>query len=173
MGNLILTEGFAALRGEVEIELDDIARGIASCRWPARVELLQRRPALILDAAHTVESMAALMAALQTHFPGRGLRFVFGCSAGKNHRAMLGLMAPRCRSLIATQADSPRAIAAPEIADAASAAGITAVRAIANPPEAVMTALREAAPDEVVCVTGSFFVAGEVRHAWEQGKLLN
>jgi len=160
-------------RGELEVEPDDVARGIAGCQWPARVELLQRRPALVLDAAHTVESMAALMAALQTHFPGRGLRFVFGCSAGKNHQAMLGLMAPRCQSLIATQADSPRAIPAPEIADAARTAGIGAVRAVADPPEAVRTALREAGPDEVVCVTGSFFVAGEVRHAWEQGKLLN
>ena len=48
---------------------------------------------------------------------------------------------------------------------------IEAVKSIADPPEAVRTALREARPDEVVCVTGSFFVAGEVRHAWQEGSL--
>ena len=73
--------------------------------------------------------------------------------------------------MIATQADSPRAVAAEEIVRLAREEGIARVSAVTRPPEAVREALREARRDDVVCVTGSFFVAGEVRYAWEQGGL--
>ena len=37
-----------------------VARGLAEVRWPARVELVSRRPAVVLDTAHNVPSAEAL-----------------------------------------------------------------------------------------------------------------
>jgi len=157
--------------GELELEPDAVRTGAAHCRWPARVELLARAPALILDAAHTVESVQALVEALATHFPSRAVSFVFGCSADKNAERMLTLMAPNCVRLVATRSESPRAVPAGEIARLAAGAGIARVDCVESGPQAVARALGEAGPDEVVCVTGSFFLAGEVREAWELGSL--
>ena len=157
--------------GKLKIEPEAVRRGIASCRWPARVELLQRRPALVLDAAHTVESVEALLAALEAHFPGRPLRMVFGCSQDKNYEAMLRLIVPRCTSLITTQANSPRAMDAQQLGWLAFQIGLKNIRAVISPPEAVRECLRAAAAHEIVSVTGSFFVAGEVAEAWQKGIL--
>ena len=161
------------LRGAGELELDPeaVRAGVGSCRWPARVELLERSPALVLDSAHTAESIAALLAALEVHFPGRPVRFVFGCSADKDAQRMVGMLAPRCAGFLATQADSVRAMPAHEVARVAARAGIGNVACMPDAPQAAARALEDAAPEEVVCVTGSLFLAGEVRLAWERGGL--
>ena len=160
-----------ASRGELNVSPEAIRNGIAHCRWPARVELLQRCPALVLDTAHTLESTRALLDAIETHLPGRAIHVVFGCLADKNIRAMLNVVAPRCASLVTTRADSPRAADAENLAREARAAGIDPVRAVPSAPQAVRESLREAGPGDVVCVMGSFYIAGAVRHAWELGEL--
>jgi len=153
-----------------EVPPQVVHRAIAEFRLPGRIEVLQRRPALILDVAHTVESVRALLDALETHFPGRAVRVVFGCSADKNLRGMLEALRGRCNALTATQAqDMPRALPAQEIAAAARELNFPCgVKTAPNAVEAVETALAEAQPDDVVCITGSFFTAGEVRAHWLQ-----
>ncbi len=158
-------------RGEVSVSPEAIRDGIAHCHWPARVELLQRCPALVLDTAHTLESTRALLDAIEIHLPGRAIRMVFGCLADKNIGAMLAVLAPRCVSLVTTQADSPRAADAEDLAREARAAGMSPVRAVPSAPQAVRESLQAAGSGDVVCVMGSFYVAGAVRRAWELGEL--
>ena len=153
-------------KGEIAVRSDAVDRAIRTCRVPARVELIQRRPPLILDAAHTVESVQALLKAIEVHFPGRKLRTVFGCSQGKDIEGMLRLLAPRCAALIATEAPSPRALGAGEIAKLARRTGIPAVAEATPPWDAVAEALQQAGPEDIACVTGSFYVAGAVRDKW-------
>jgi len=155
--------------GIVNVSDESIRAGIAECTSPGRVELLQRRPAVVLDTAHTVESIEALMKALEAHFPAKPLKVIFGCSRDKNINAMIGLLSARCRELVATQADSPRARSAEQVAAAASAAGIPSVRQLGSPPVAMQTVLAESDPDDLVCVTGSFYVAGEICSLWTPG----
>jgi len=154
--------------GRLRISPVHIHSGIAAARWPARIEVLQKQPLLILDSAHTVESVEALVAALQVHFPGRAPIMVFGCSQDKNLAGMLRVLRQYCRGLTATQADSPRAVPADRIARTARECGIETPKAIVPAPKAVRETLRLAGRDDMVCVTGSFFIAGEVRADWMQ-----
>jgi len=156
-------------RSALRIEPHAIRAGVARCRWPARVEVLRRQPALVLDSAHTVESVQALLDALATHFPRRRFHLVFGCSSDKNVRGMLELLAPRCASLTTTRSRSPRAADAQELARLARELGAPGATAVTDCVEAVQACVARAAPQEIATVTGSIFVAGEVRHAWEQG----
>jgi len=167
VGAIEMVRHYAGLR----IEPGAVAEAVAGFRIPARVEVLQRGPAVVLDVAHTVESIDALLEALDTHFPGRRLRVVFGCSAGKKLSGMLQSLIPRCLRFTATQANLPRAMPAEEVAAAARLAasgGATQpeVRTVRDPWQALQEAVDAAEPDEVVCVTGSFYVAGEVRAGW-------
>jgi len=153
----------------LEADMERLRHAIAGFSMPGRIELLQRSPAVILDVAHTVESVEALTSAIETHLPGRKVHFVFGCSVGKRLEGMLGRLLPGCASLTATQAKLPRALPAAEVALAArQLAGQNgpAIEVMEDPWEALRAALRRAGPQDVVCVTGSFYVAGEVRAAW-------
>jgi dihydrofolate synthase/folylpolyglutamate synthase len=175
LGNLAAAVGaveVCAERAGFALGQDAVRRAVAEFRMPARVEVLQRGPAFILDVAHTVESVQALLDTLEAHFPGRAVHVVFGCSDDKDTAGMLGVLKPRCISFTATQArDMPRALAAEEVAAVARELGFEqavpgGVRVTADVLEAVDAALSAAQPDEVVVLTGSFFTAGQVRQVW-------
>jgi dihydrofolate synthase/folylpolyglutamate synthase len=149
-------------RDGVRLSPEAVRDALAEFRVPARIEVAQRRPVLVLDVAHTAESVAALLAALERHFPGRKLHAVFGCSADKDAAGMLKLLAEGSASLTLTQARLPRAMSAEALAELAHPARPD-VRVEPDSRRAAEQALRQAAPDDVVCVTGSFYVVGEVR----------
>ena len=154
----------------LELDRDCVAQAIREFQVAGRVEVLQRGPAVILDVAHTVESVEALLAALELHFPGRPVHLVFGCSTDKDAPAMLRLLLPRCVSFTATQAGLSRATPAEEVAQAAEETGMAGAcggaRIVLNPWEAMQGALSRAEPGDVVCSTGSFYTAGEIRAGW-------
>jgi dihydrofolate synthase/folylpolyglutamate synthase len=159
----------AAERAREEMEWDEVAPAISRYEIEGRMEVLQRSPAVILDVAHTVESIDALLKALETHFPERALHVVFGCSAGKKVRGMLHRLRRRCVSLTLTQAQNPRAMAADELERTARAIDLKppeGLSVIADSRDALESALAKAEPADVVCVTGSFFTAGEIRERW-------
>jgi dihydrofolate synthase/folylpolyglutamate synthase len=159
------------------IPADVLREALAGFSMPGRLELVGHRPALVLDVAHTVESVEAMLHTLDTHFPGRPVRVVFGCSRDKNVGGMLDALRGRCVSFTATQAMSPsvraRVLPVDELSALARAHGLEAagahVSTCASPAAAVAQAMAEAEPQDVVCVAGSFYVTGEVREAVAPG----
>jgi dihydrofolate synthase/folylpolyglutamate synthase len=147
-----------------------IAEAIAGFRIPGRVEVIQRQPAVILDVAHTVDSMEALLKALDAHFPGRPLRVVFGCSSDKDVPGMLQQFAGRCASFTVTEAKLSRAMAAEKVAQLARETGLAdscgGLRMISDAWTALQDTLAQANAQDVVCATGSFYTAGEMRAEW-------
>ncbi|MFW6189938.1 MAG: bifunctional folylpolyglutamate synthase/dihydrofolate synthase [Planctomycetota bacterium] len=174
LDNLAAAVGAAELAAEctgLELTPEVVAASVAAYGVPGRVEVLQRGPALVLDVAHTVESIRALLEALATHFPERRVLLVFGCSRDKNVSGMLEVLKQRCGGFTATQAENPRAMPAEEVAEAARGLGFDAdvpggVISTPDPVAAVDNALQAAGPADIVCLTGSFYTAGEVRAAW-------
>lgn len=148
--------------GRLDVKPPYIHQGIARSVCHGRVEVLEKSPAVVLDTAHTRESIQALLSALDTHFPERDLIIVFGCSADKSYEKMFNLLAPRCTRLIVTRAQSDRAASPEVLADAARDAGISTVNIVEIASEALDRARAVSAADDVICVTGSFYVAGEV-----------
>jgi dihydrofolate synthase/folylpolyglutamate synthase len=155
---------------KLEIPRDHMQRALKRCTCPGRIEVLRRSPALVLDAAHTVESVEALLDAMETHFPDRRILLVFGCSADKNLAGMMERLAPRTARVFTTRADSPRAADPGVLAELARESGAETTTMVPA-ARAVRGALNLAGPCDLVCVTGSFYVAGEVRTAWERGEL--
>jgi len=174
LANLAAAVGAVELATEgADLELDParVAAALAEFTAPGRVELLQRSPGLVLDVAHTVESVQALLAACETHLPGRALHVVFGCSADKNVRGMLGLLRGRCASFTAVQAGLPRALPAEQVVEVARAYQVAPegeIRLIRDAWDAARDALARARPEDVVCATGSFYTAGEIRARWRE-----
>ncbi len=70
-----------------------VLRGLREVRWPARVELVSWRPAVVLDSAHNVPSAEALVAALHGELNVRHKAVVFAVSSDKPYAEMLGVLA--------------------------------------------------------------------------------
>ena len=62
----------------VEIDQLAIQRGLASVRWPCRIEFLKQRPPVIADGAHNKDSARALAQTLRDDLGLRNVVFVVG-----------------------------------------------------------------------------------------------
>lgn len=142
-----------------------IRQGFSEVYWPARFEILQRNPPVIVDSAHNRDSAQKLRQALDDYFPGYPVVLVFGASEDKDIHGMFTELVPRVRQVVATKSVHPRAIEPEQLVEMAHQFGRPA-HAIPEVEAALEEALRLAAGEAVVLVTGSIFVAAAVRQTW-------
>ncbi|MFW6163988.1 MAG: glutamate ligase domain-containing protein, partial [Planctomycetota bacterium] len=134
----------------------------------ARIETVAEGPRVVVDAAHNVASVRALLATLDAEFAFDRLLFVVGVSADKDVDGILRELAPRAALVVTTASDSPRACPPEDLLRLVQAIGDVEAVARAEPEQALHLARERAGPDDLVCVTGSFYLAGEVIEALEQ-----
>lgn len=134
-------------------------RGIERTRLPGRFQVIERDgKTLVLDVAHNQDSAEALAAALRQELPGRPITMVVGVSRGHAPEGLLNILAPLIHRVVATEPPfRPRP--AEEVVVVASAVGLPS-ESIADASEAITYAWEQAAPGEVVLVTGSFYTVG-------------
>ena len=151
-------------RPSLAVNCDDVARGFAALKWPARVEILGQRPCLVIDGAHNAASAIALVETLLTCFPLSRRTLVFGTTREKDLRGQLLALLPLFDEVIATRyLENPRSMPTETIADAGLMLTGQTIRTTDHPAEALELARRLTAPDSLICVTGSLFLAAEVR----------
>lgn len=132
-----------------------LGKALRSLSLPARVERFPGSPPVILDAAHTAESVRALRVTLdEIGFP-RPRTLVFSLAQGKNLSGILAELGPLADETLWTLADPARSIPPAELREAAGRGQV-----IESPVEALREALRRGHP---VIVTGSFYLAGALR----------
>jgi dihydrofolate synthase/folylpolyglutamate synthase len=145
----------------VDISESSVRAGIESAYLPGRLEVLQQSPTLLIDGAHNQDSAYKLADALKTSFSYKRLILVMGMVKGHSPRDVAGILSPMADVFIATAPDSGRAAPAESVAEVARehCANVSIVEPVAD---AVHHALTLAAPDDLVCVTGSFYTISEV-----------
>jgi dihydrofolate synthase / folylpolyglutamate synthase len=146
----------------VPVGADAIRRGLAAVRWPARIELIDTAPHTIIDVGHNPASMAALRDALQELLGGRRLVLVFGMLATKDYRTVTAMIAPLADAVVTTTPDNPHALPAEELAvEVRRYTG--RVTAVPDRYLAVERGRALAGPEDVLLITGSFYLVGEAR----------
>lgn len=164
--NAALALACAKRVGEADLT-DRVARtaaeGFARVELPGRLELVARAPWVLIDAAHTRASAAALSRVLE-RIPARRSHLVLSISSGKDSEAILQSLLPRVEEVTVTRAEPLRSLDPSEIARAIrSAAPRVAVRVVPNPHLAVRAARDRLGAEDLLCVTGSIYLAGIAR----------
>ena len=90
-------------RGGWAIPAAAVRRGLAEVVWPARVEVVARRPTVVIDAAHNAASVAALLEVLDESFSARRRWLIFGTTQEKDLRGMIGLLLGRFDQVVFTR----------------------------------------------------------------------
>jgi dihydrofolate synthase/folylpolyglutamate synthase len=142
-----------------------VRQGLATVRWPARIEVVARRPTVIVDAAHNAASISSLLTTLDESFRARRRWLVFATTQEKPVREMLAQLLPRFDGVVLTRyLNNPRYVPVEELAALAQAEAAS-VDCCATPEEAWQRVKKLASADDLICVTGSFFLAAEMRQA--------
>ena len=145
---------------------DVVSAGLAQARVPGRLEIVGRRPLVLLDGAHNPDGARSAVAALDEDFASSGRRFlVVGMQAGRDVRGVLrALEAEQAEMVVACTAPTTRGIAAAEIAASAASLGASCEQAD-SVSGALELVLGRAGADDVVIVAGSFTVVGAAKVA--------
>ncbi len=149
---------------EAPLSAEVVHEAFGGVRVPGRMEVVSRRPLVILDGAHNPAGAEAAATTLASEFPAsRDRVIVIGLLRGRDPGEMLGAVAgPHTRAVVACPPPSPRALPAADVADAARALGLQAVTAD-TVDDAVERAMGLARVDDLVFVTGSLYVVGAAR----------
>lgn len=149
----------------VPIGDDAIARGLVNVVWPARLEVVGRRPLVVLDCAHNVASAESLRDALIASFAMKGRRIlIFGGSRDKDIAGMLAVLTPLFNEVIFTRfGNNPRALEVERLRELMPANSECQIHGAADPASALTFAKELAQPEDLICATGSVFLAGELR----------
>ncbi len=141
-----------------------IRQGFSTVRWPARIEIVARQPVVILDSAHNIASIAALMEVLNESFSVSRRLLIFAATRDKDYMEMLKLLLTGFDEITFTQyTTNPRALPPAELQSAAFELSGRHYPVFAHPAEAWNHLRQSAAPEDLICITGSFFLAGEMR----------
>jgi dihydrofolate synthase/folylpolyglutamate synthase len=140
----------------------EVVLGLASARWPGRLERIADD--VLLDCAHNVEGTLALVAAL----PASGRRvLVTSIVRDKNAAGMLSVLAPHFDRVVITRSQSDRAADPQRLAELVpnTRAGDRQVICVENPVAALTLARDDArkVPGGLVVVAGSIFLVGALR----------
>ena len=142
-----------------------IVRGLATVRWPGRIERVSDRPAVYLDGTHNPAGARELAAFWQEQFPGRRIHLIYGAMRDKAVDEVAGLLFPLAASVILTQSPQPRSITAKTLALITRHLA-PSVEVIPDPEAALQRALELAAPDDIVFATGSLYLVGDLLRYW-------
>ena len=147
-----------------------VAEGFAAVTVPGRLEVVGRRPLALVDGAHNVAGMEALGRAVSEEFAVAGdVVAVVGMLTGRDPSAMLAALAPAgVRTVVACAPDSPRALPAEVVAEAARGLGL-GVTVAGSVGEAVALARSLVPEDGLLLVAGSLYVVTDARQMLLEG----
>jgi dihydrofolate synthase/folylpolyglutamate synthase len=147
-----------------------IEKGVASTRWPGRLEKFSvRGRVVLLDGCHNPAGAEALARFLRdSELLGRA-RLVFGAMADKDVEQMAELLFPAAESVRLVPAPSPRAATAEDLLRRTSGARPDAV-ACRSLEAALSELLGDPEPAPII-VAGSLYLVGEARSLLLSGRL--
>jgi dihydrofolate synthase/folylpolyglutamate synthase len=155
---LLAGEGF-------KVSDEAIARGIATVRWPGRLERIAERPDIYVDGTHNPAGARELLGFWKENFAGRRIFLVYGAMRDKAVDEIASLLFSRAEAVIFTAPHQARAISAPLLSEIA---GHFAKQSyiVPDPAQAIERAIQFAEQQDAIFVTGSLYLVGDVLGFW-------
>ncbi len=139
-----------------------IVAGLRKVKWPARIQILSTSPLLIVDCAHNQASAEALAKCLGEAFPEKGIVFVVGILKNKDVEGIGRSLCGWRNRIILTKINNRRALEPVSIKRRISKLDWREIIIKQKVQDAIYYAGSIATSQDLICVTGSVYLAGEV-----------
>ncbi len=146
----------------ISLRPERVEHAMREVKWPARLEVLETNPTIILDGAHNPQGAESLRIALKEDFTYKKLHLVMGIMADKDIVGILRRLLPLAETAIFTRPRYSRG-ANPDDVRKMARPYIQKYYVIPEAASAIQEARNMARPDDLICITGSLYFAGEVK----------
>lgn len=151
------------------LDYEAVRMGLETVEWLGRLQVVDHGPGiptLLADCAHNVDSADKLAIALTQDFDYENLWLVIGVTVDKDLSGILNALHPLTNQIIVTASSHPRAAQPGVLLRLAQDMGYEAIGSN-SVDEAVIMAWQLAGEDDLICITGSIFVVGDLLNHWE------
>lgn len=143
---------------------DKIIEGLSKTYLPGRMEMAWSEPRILLDGAHNAASIQAMIRSIGAHVPYDSLVMIFGCSDDKDITGMLQQINLGADKVIFTKTrNTPRASDPDDLLLKFNELSGKMAQTAPTLEEAFNLAARAVGREDLICVTGSFYLVGEAK----------
>ncbi|MGQ3685761.1 MAG: bifunctional folylpolyglutamate synthase/dihydrofolate synthase [Candidatus Loosdrechtia sp.] len=165
LGVLDILEG----RGFISVDDKVVREALSHVYCPARIEVVGKEPWIILDYAHTADSMRSLRKSLLENFQFNKLVLVLGLSQDKELDTVLNEIVSASDLIVVTKSANPRAASPGDLYEKIERLCGKKSTVFHNTRDAVIASRQMAAKDDLICITGSVYIAGEALQVLRTG----
>lgn len=146
-------------------KIDDgkAAQGLSGVSLQGRMEMICGDPRIMIDAAHNAASIEALMLAIGQHIPYDSMVVIFGCNNDKDIEGMLQKLQYGADKVIFTRSNSAKAVPPQELADMYTEICGKMCQTASSLGEALQLAKNAVSREDLICITGSFYLIGQAK----------
>ncbi len=145
----------------IPVREEVVRTALSQIRWQGRMQLIHRKPYVLVDGAHNVQGIEALVKNLRSIFPGAKFRFVISILADKNYQQMLSMLCDMADVFYVAQNESDRAATTEQQSSVIREKGIEC-KVAGSVKEAYEMALGEANETDIIICGGSLYTVGEI-----------
>ena len=155
--------------GQSEAWVDEasVRKGLRAVKWEGRLEMIEESPRVLLDGAHNPAAAVALARYLEeflAHHPDSRIILLWGMMRDKDHRQFIAPLLPLVSEIVLTQAGLARSATVQELRQVLTDRDMPVFEE-PLPADALRTAKKQAAAHDLICVTGSLMLLGDIKAA--------
>ncbi len=151
-----------------EIDNEKAVKGLANVSLAGRMEIICGDPRIMIDAAHNAASIKALIHAIGQNIPYDSMVIIFGCNNDKDIAGMLNELQYGADKVIFTRSSSPKAVSPDELAEMYVEICGKMCQSAVSLGEALRLARSAVNKEDLICITGSFYLIGEAKTRFEK-----
>lgn len=168
---IALTAAQLFLQGRgLPVDQSALHQGLAASRWPGRMEVVNREPPVMLDGAHNLPGMQALVKSIRDDFADRDVYILVAILADKQYDLMLGELASLGNvHLTVTNfaGPGPKRPSADLTQVAAQLSSRYPIQVADTWQAGFQQMAGQLSSEDVMIVTGSLYFISEVRHLFD------
>ncbi|MBK5242746.1 folylpolyglutamate synthase/dihydrofolate synthase family protein [Clostridium sp.] len=140
----------------------NILTGLRTVKWPARLEVMNQKPLVVIDGAHNIDGIKNLTESIDMYFNYDKIILILGILADKQVEEMIKTIVPKVSRVITVTPQSIRAELSEELKVQVEKY-TTNCESIENYEKAYEKALSYCKDEDLLLVAGSLYMAGDMR----------
>ncbi|MBE6062836.1 MAG: bifunctional folylpolyglutamate synthase/dihydrofolate synthase [Clostridium butyricum] len=149
--------------GQTEnLNIELVEKSLEDVKWKGRLEVLNRKPLIVIDGAHNIDGIKSLTYNIKKYFEYKKIILLLGILADKQVDEMIQEIVPYAEKVYALTPHSDRAQLSEELKDKIIKYNKN-VEAIENYKDAAIKAINEAEKDDLILISGSLYMIGDMR----------
>jgi dihydrofolate synthase/folylpolyglutamate synthase len=139
-----------------------IEKSLEDVKWIGRLEVLGKKPTIVIDGAHNIDGIRVLRKNIERYFKYNKIYLLLGILADKQVKEMIEEITPIAEKIYALTPNSERAELSEDLKKEILKCNVNTI-ALDSYEEAFSLALKQAKEDDLILVSGSLYMIGDMR----------